>query len=189
MLVDDHALRSLLRFSLDIEQADRLLGYLRSLPSCAFRETHRWGDHTEEVPWFRLAEDVVVFDPSPSATFEQLQRPVGPTPESLVAAVHKRFPSVYEEFLVTDGIPPRIRGLLASESAPELEALLRELLRQLGWWAAFATSLIVPAALLAATDSDPLAPNAWPLGMYVLAAALGGWTLTVVGGCMLAPYP
>jgi hypothetical protein len=91
-------------------------------------------------------------------------------------------------------------GMLSSRNATAGEmsnmttcdAVLRTLVRQLGWWAALIAVLFVPPTTVTTSErfkgkDRNVAGNTWPLSMYLLAAAIGGWTLTVVGSCVLAP--
>ena len=141
----------------------------------------------DEVPWFALAANVVVFDPTPNATFNDLTLPSNPELADIVSAVHDRFPSLEDEFLDPTLLPMRIGDLLGSDE--RLQVVLSTVVRQLGWWAALTLSLLaVPVAIVKAeSKGNESLPNVWPLAMYLMAAAVGGWTLTVVGSCILAP--
>jgi hypothetical protein len=188
-LVDEHTFDGMLREFVDQPCAGRVVRHLNELPGCAFRSAHKVGPPADEVSWFDLTKRIVVFDGSPSATFRELRLPSQPNGRDLVAAVHERFGSMEEELVTPELIPSRIEYLLADDDA--LKSVFRTIERQLGWWSALAAALLIPPAVVArstgnAHDPVPVA-NAWPLSMYLLAAALGGWTLTVVGSCILSP--
>ncbi|HEX7957401.1 MAG TPA: hypothetical protein VF508_10690 [Pyrinomonadaceae bacterium] len=189
-LVDEHTLVLMLREFVGQPEAERLVGMLGELPGAAFRPAQLVGPPTTEVSWFELAEHVVVFDTRPEAAFSQLELPARPRGADVVSAVHKRFPSLEEELLTPDQLPARISELLSDEA--QFDAVLQTLVRQLGWWAALATVLLVAPAAVTRSErfkgqDRNLAGNTWPLAMCLLAAAIGGWTLTVVGSCVLAP--
>lgn len=185
--VEPHTLRAALREALPAALADRLVDLLDGLEGAAFvREVH---PPAAEVSWHELAERVVIFDGEPAASFGELRLPADPDAGDLVAAVHARFPSMEPELLEPHTLPPRIRALLADDG---FDAAVHAVVRQLGWWAALATVLLVPAAHLATVgtgegEGEDGAESAWPLWMAVAAAAFGGWTLTVAGSCLLAP--
>ena len=188
-LIDEHTLDGMLREFVEKPKAIRLIQHLKELPGCAFRPAQKLGPPTVEVPWFRLAEKVVIFDASPGVTYREMKLPPQPNGRDLVSAVYNRFPSMEEELITPDLLPSRIEYLLDNERT--LSNVLRMCERQLGWWCAFVAVLLVAPASVArstptAADLVPVA-NAWPLSMYFLAAALGGWTLTVVASCILSP--
>lgn len=185
-LVEPHTLRATLRELVSPPLADRLVDLLAGLPGAALARTIH--PPATEVPWFELADRVVIFDPDPSATFGELMLPARTPTPGVVTAVHRRFPSLEPELLEPGELPPRLRALLEGD---DLETVLRTIVRQLGWWSALAAVLLVPAAVGAdpagGEEGDGRLANLWPLSMYVAAAAVGGWTLTVVGSCILAP--
>ena len=184
-LVEPHTLRAALREALPAPLAGRLVELLAGLEGAAFlNEIH---PPAREVSWHELAERVVIFDGEPDAAFGELRLSPHPTAADLVAAVQERFPSMEPELLQPDGLPPRILELLQDDG---FDAAVHSIVRQLGWWAALAAVLLVPAAYLAAPGApgeDAGLENAWPLWMVVAATAFGGWTLTVAGSCLLAP--
>jgi catechol 2,3-dioxygenase-like lactoylglutathione lyase family enzyme len=189
-LVDEHTLRAVLLEFVAAPLAERLVHLLATLPGCAFRPAHQVGTPAVEIPFFGLAGEVVIFDPSPLATFGELKIPTQPQVDDVVAAVRDRFPSLEDELLKPDQIPPRIEALLKEDSS--VDVVLGVICRQLGWWAALMAVLLVPPTVLlrskARKREEPnLLANVWPLSMYLLTAAVGGWTLTVVGSCILAP--
>jgi len=189
-LVDELTLTAMLREFVGWPCADRLVCQLADLPASAFRPAQQVGSPIREASWFELANKVVVFDASVAATFRELELPPMPKGHDVVMGVRARFPSLEEELLTPDLLPPRIEALLEPDSP--LDTVLRAIARQLGWWAALVAILLVPPAVVARSyvgadvNAAPVG-NAWPLSMYVLAAAIGGWTLTVVGSCLLAP--
>lgn len=186
-LIEPHTLGETLRGTLSAAQATWLVDVLARLPGSAFvRDVH---PPAAEVPWFELASRVAIFDTDANATLRELQLSPSASGPEIVAAVQNRFPSLEPELLVPDKVPPRIRALL--EDREKFETVLMEIVRQLGWWAALAAVLLTPAALLSAGerpgDDGELAGNAWPLSLFLLSAAVGGWTLTVVESWILAP--
>jgi hypothetical protein len=189
-LIDEQTLVVMLREFVGQPEAERLVGMLGALPGSSFRPAQQLGPPTVEVSWFELSEHVVIFDTSPEAAFGQLQLPARPRSKDVVAAVNRRFPSLEEELLTPQLLPARVAELLADEA--QLDAILRTLVRQLGWWAALVAVMFVgPAAVTRAErfkgKERGVAGNTWPLAMYLLAAGIGGWTLTVVSNCVLAP--
>lgn len=189
-LIDEQTLVVMLREFVGRPEAERLVRMLGALPGSSFRPAQQLGPPTTEVSWFELSEHVMIFDTSPEAAFSELELPAQPRCPDVVAAVNRRFPSLEEELLTPELLPARLAALLADEA--QLDAVLRTLVRQLGWWAALVAVLFVAPA--AVTRSERFkgkdrnrAGNTWPLAMCLLAAAIGGWTLTVVGSCVLAP--
>jgi hypothetical protein len=186
--VDEETLRATLRLFVDPAVASRLVDNLGALPASALRTGFRH-PVPAEMPWFGLAERVTIFDESPGTTFADLRISKRADHDGVVYAVQAVFPSLEPELLEARGMPTRIEALLDNDEV--FATLLRTLVRQLGWWAALVAVLLVPPAAVARAVSDPcpaaLRANAWPLAMHLLAAALGGWTLTVVGSCILAP--
>ncbi|MGR6913141.1 hypothetical protein ACU635_02670 [[Actinomadura] parvosata] len=79
------------------------------------------------------------------------------------------------ELIDPHGLPRRLEELLHTPA--ELDASVQLIHRNLGWWAVL--------MMAAAAGCRPPGWAAWPLNMYLLAASVGGWTLTVVGGCAL----
>ncbi len=189
-LIDEQTLVVMLREFVGQPEAERLVGMLSALPGSSFRPAQQLGPPTTEVSWFGLSEHVTIFDASPGAAFSQLKLPARPRCEDVVAAVNRRFPSLEEELLTPELLPARVAGLLADKE--QLDAILRTLVRQLGWWAALVAVLFVAPAAVTRSErfkgkDRGVAGNTWPLAMCLLAAAIGGWTLTVVGSCVLAP--
>ena len=185
-LIDEITLVAMLREFVDSTLADRLVAQLKSLPSCAFRTGLQRGRHSE-ISWFELAKKVVIFDCELDATFSELSLADGASTDQVVTSVQNRFPSMEEEMLDPAILAPRLIERL--EDPRQAEEILRIVGRQLGWWAALVTVLLLPPAISATreppgVDSSELA---WPLAMNVLAAGVGGWTLTVIGSCVLAP--
>lgn len=181
-VLDEQTLGSMLRPSMDPAMAAHLIDVLKRLPSPRLRSAEGAAPPSDEVTWFRLAERVTIFDPTPAASFRDLGLGANQSP---VAAVHRRFPSLEDELLVPEVLPRRLLTLLDDDSA--LAAMCHTLVRQLGWWAVVTALLLVPPAVIATRDADSRAATMWPLAMFLLAVAVGGWTLTVVGSCVLAP--
>ena len=189
-LIDEQTLLVMLREFVSQPQAERLVTQLAALPGSAFRPARQVGPPATEVSWFELSEHVVIFDTSPETAFRQLNLPAGARGGDVVRAVQNCFPSLEEELLRPDLLPVRMAALLHDEK--QFNAVLRMLVRQLGWWAAVIAVLFVPPAAVTTSErfkgkDRGVAGNTWPLSMYLLAAAIGGWTLTVVGSCVLAP--
>ena len=189
-LIDEQTLFAMLREFVGEDSAQRLVDKLKELPDSAFRLVSQVIPPPREVSWFELAKNIVIFDTTPTATFTELDLSVSPETQKIVMSVQKRFPSMEPELLEPETLPPRIKNLIENED--DLSVVLRTLIRQLGWWAALVAILLVPAATLTtsenfSTEDQTLSRNAWPLAMYFLASAVGGWTLTVVGSCILAP--
>jgi hypothetical protein len=185
-LIDEITLVSLLRESVSHAVADRLVGQLKALPCSAFRVDLVRGRYSE-VSWFELARQIVIFDTEPTATFAELDLVAGALPNQVARSVQERFPSLELELLEADVLAAQVVKRL--EDPNQSEAALRIINRQLGWWAALTTVLMLPPAIAAARELRESGKSgvAWPLSMNVLAAAVGGWTLTVIGSCLLAP--
>lgn len=189
-LVDEHTLRRFLRECVDDPLSDRLVHLLATLPAAALRSTHDAGPLLKETPFFGLAHQVNIFDTSPSVTFAELMVSAHATTVEIMQAVRDRFPSLENELVDPEQIPRRIEALIAEPGA--IDMMLSVIYRQLGWWAAFVAVLLVPPTIMlrdeATSGADSsVVRNAWPLSMYLLASMIGGWTLTVVGNCILAP--
>lgn len=189
-LVDEHTLQVLLADFVGDALAERLVALVVNLPACAFRPAHEVGRPVIEIPFFGLAKEVAIFDPTPTNTFRELIIPQKPQVFDIVVAVRTRFPSFEDELLKPDQIPPRLEALLKDDSS--LDAVLRSIFRQLGWWAALTAVLLIPLMAMLRTNTEgkedlELQVNAWPLSMYLLGTIIGGWTLTVAGSFILAP--
>jgi len=187
--VDEITLLAMLREFVGRETAEHLLEALQNISASSFRGAHE-AQPSIETSWFGLADKIVIFDGSPEARFAQLRIPLDPTPRLVVQAVHRRFPSLEEEMLTADLLPRKIVDLIASEE--RFRAVLGAIAKQLGWWSALVAILLICPAVVTRSDFGSLTKsatidNAWPLSMFVLAAAVGGWTLTVVGSLILAP--
>ena len=185
-LIDEITLIAMLREFVSHTLADRLVAQLKALPSCAFRiELQRGRFH--EISWFELAKEVVIFDCEFDATFAELRLPDGASTDQVVKAVQNRFPSMEEEMLDPAILAPQVIKRL--ENPRQAEEVLRVIARQLGWWAALVTVLLLPPAVSATGEPPGIGKSdlAWPLAMNVLAAGVGGWSLTVIGSCLLAP--
>lgn len=185
-LVDEVTLIAMLREFVEPALADRLVRQLKALPGSAFRvDLQR--DRIREVSWFELAQKIVIFDAEPATTFAQLALAGDASADHVVKSVQRRFPSLEEEMLDPAVLAPQVVARL--EDAGQAEDVLKIIARQLGWWSALVTVLLLPPAIAAVRGRGGSAKSevAWPLSMNVLAAGVGGWTLTVVGSCLLAP--
>ncbi|GHE08519.1 hypothetical protein [Streptomyces alanosinicus] len=182
-LVHVPTLRTLTRAAIGDKATGHLLAELTRLPG------HRLTDQDHpRLDWFTLADRVPIFDPTPASTFTV---PLVDTPHMghVINAVHTLYPSLEPELIDPQLLPARLTDLPHPDHSGTLDERLRTAIdlvhRNLGWWAAFTLALMT----IAAAGSAAPGWAAWPLHMYVLAALIGGWTLTVVGGCALAtPY-
>ncbi|MET7534628.1 hypothetical protein [Streptomyces goshikiensis] len=178
-LVHVPSLRTLTQATIGDQATDHLLAELTRLPS------HRLTDQDHpRLDWFALADRVPVFDPTPTSRFTA---PLADTPDMghVINAVHTLYPSIEPELIDPQLLPARLTRLPHPDhtgTPGRLRTVIDLVHRNLGWWAAFALTLMASAA------AGSTAPGwaAWPLHMYVLAALIGGWTLTVVGGCVLS---
>jgi catechol 2,3-dioxygenase-like lactoylglutathione lyase family enzyme/uncharacterized integral membrane protein len=191
-LVEKDSLRALLEPVTGEELAGELVAMLEALPGHRLRSSVVGGAHSEEAGWFSIADRVVIYDSAPDATFVHLSIAWRRATDDVVEAVRATFPNLESELLDPRIVPSRIMSLIQREHRSQFYAKLIEIDRQLGWWAALAAVLLVPLATLAMTDvevdqSASGRANCWPLGMVVMAAAVGGWTLTVVESLLLAP--
>ena len=185
-LIDAVTLTAMLREFVDHDLADKLVALLDAPADCAFRVDLDRGRY-DEVSWFELAREVVIFDSQPDANFAELRIPETATVEEVIKAVQARFPSMEEEMIDPEILARQVIKRL--QEPGDAEAVLRIISRQLGWWAALVTVLMLPPAVVATrVPSDNEASTiVWPLAMNALAAGVGGWTLTVIGSCLLAP--
>jgi hypothetical protein len=185
-LIDEVTLIAMLRKFVSTDIADSLVAQLKALPGCAFRVGLEPGRLTE-ASWFELASKVVIFDVEPNATFAELGLAASVSAKRVVKSVQYRFPSLEEEMLDPAILAPQVIKRL--EDPHQAELVLRTVTRQLGWWSALVTVLLLPPAISALRQLPESGQSvvAWPLSMNVLAAAVGGWTLTVIGSCLLAP--
>lgn len=191
-MLDEHTLRTLLRSVVDPPLVELVVAVLVGLPGSALRRAQPDPRPPGEVGWYQLATQVGIYDSTPATTFAQLQVPRRQSTRDIVDAVNMEFPSMEPELLDPALLPPRLVSLAQPESRDALYATLREIARQLGWWAVVVTVLMLPLAIIASTPAEGERNveehlNAWPLGMFIFAAAVGGWTLTVVGSCLLSP--
>lgn len=187
-LIDQHSLRAHLEGATGRDIANSLIEELRSLPGEAFRPASSGATTTDlrEVPWFRLAEHIVIFDTAIDARAGSLQLSTATTPANVADAVQISFPSLEERILVEDGRLPRALATCVEPLAAT--SVLTELARQLGWWAAVVGAVLIGQAKTCVelhASGDETAASYWPLVMFLMAAAVGGWTLTVVGGVAL----
>jgi hypothetical protein len=186
--VDKTALAALLDETLGAQLADHLLGYLYKLPGSRLVSVDSVA-RSRAVPWFVLAQHVVIFDQTPDTRFVA-ELSASPTMWELIDEVQKLFPSLEVEMIDPQVLPAQLEKVLWSNSTnpalvgldPSLEWILDLLYRNLGWWAVLGFALMAAAA----KGSAPPGWAAWPLYVYVLAACMGGWTLTVLGGCTLS---
>jgi len=191
-MVDEHTLRGMLRPILGKELSNTLVEMLRSLPHSALRLAEKDPVPPAEPGWFELAEHVVIYDTEPDTTFSQLDIAFRRGTEDVVAAVQYAFPSFEPELLDPAVVPRRIMELVQPSELRRFWLAVYECDRQLGWWNALMAVLLVPLAVLATTKpkkgEDPeLYANAWPLGSFAYAAAVSGWTLTIVENVVLSP--
>lgn len=180
--IDAHTLRTALTSLADSSEAHYLISVLEDLPGRAFRENSFLRPPPQEVSWFTLAEHVEVYDTDGTAFLTDLRSKRVPTQKELAAAVEERFPSLELEMLEANALPAVLANLTRDETATWLKAVTR----QSGWWAALIGTIM--RALAIYVRRTPRADIAWPLCMFMLSAAVGGWTLTVVGSCALARY-
>jgi hypothetical protein len=185
-LIDEITLTSMLREFVSPAIAGHLVEDLKKIQGCAFRVgLERDRLPAREVSWFELARSIVIFDAEPEARFDQLGLANNASTTQVIKSVQKRFPSLEEEMLDPRLLAPQLIARL--QDREQAQRLLAVIARQLGWWSALITVLMLPPAVAALDDTEGQAEIAWPLAMNVLAAAVGGWTLTVVGSCVLAP--
>jgi hypothetical protein len=185
--IDDERLHGLIAEFTDHDVARALVDRLRALGDDAFFTGGRRmiDGRKRPVAWFELARYVKIYDGTPEATFGDLDVYPGGVRDAM-AAVRRRWPSLELELLDPLVLPSRVRDLLvapvAASDLVSVDRALAVLSRQLGWWAAATAVLLVAPATLAEQELI-----AWPLAMHLLAAGIGGWTMTVVGSCLLAP--
>jgi len=189
-LVDERVLRRMLNRVLDEPQTDALVAELRRLPDQRLVASDTVGEAT---PWFAFAETVTIFDTDTSAEFGELGLADDAPRWAIVEAIHNRFPSLEEELIDPEVVPPAVERLVGLDrvACDARSALAEYLLRQLGWWAVVTFSLLVPGAMYQqrrAHGHDVTAgmTHPWPVFAYLSAATIGGWTLTVVENCLLA---
>lgn len=185
-LVDEITLISMLREFVAPSIADNLVGQLKKIQGCAFRATlERDRLPAREVSWFELARSIVIFDAEPDARFAELELGKNASTNQVMDSIQRRFPSLEQEMLDPRQLAPQLMRRL--QDPEQAERLLQIVARQLGWWSALIAVLMLPPATVSVEVANGQAEIAWPLAMNVLAAAAGGWTLTVVGSCVLAP--
>lgn len=190
-LVDEHTLRALLRGLMPREDADAIVDLLLAIPGKAVRQRTADAQALTEAGWVELSMAVPIFD-ADTEGFDCLRRlPVPATSQGMALAVNDLCRSLEVELLDPTILPPVLLELARSEARARLDVVLREVTRQLGWWAALTAVLLL--ALAAATDppapegpAGRADPNVWPVGMLIYSTAIGGWTLTVVGNWVLA---
>lgn len=193
-VVGAEALLALLTTAVPEPEAIKLVEELERLDSARLL---RSDETAAPLSWFELAARVPVLDSDDTASFEDLDIPDDAPRWMIVDAVQQRFPSLEDELVDPEVMPPAIEAAVTHTSEDEgqsqrLSELFDEVARQLGWWAALALVLSVPPAYFQqerAHGRDVLAgtTHPWPLFVFVEAAAIGGWTLTVVDSCVLAP--
>lgn len=185
VVVDDTVLKGLLARLVGEPSATELVQCLADLPGAALRSTTPDVGLAGEAPWFALADRVVVYDSEPDARISDLGLDAAAGPGRLTTAVQRRFPSLELELLDPVVVPPHVSSWMGTGNAAPL---LGELCRQLGWWAALVGAVLAAHAQhLVHDEADDAA--VWPLVLFLMSAAVGGWTLTVVLGCALAPLP
>lgn len=192
-MVEEHTLLTLLRSAVDRPLADHVIAVLDAQPGSALRRAKSDQRPPDEVGWYGLAANVGIYDTTPATTFAQLHVPGRGSTGDIVDGVNAEFPSLEKELLDPAQLSRRIVSLVMADNLDALHAALREIARQLGWWAVVVAVLLIPLAMTATTPvpgerSEAEHLNAWPLGMFIFATAVGGWTLTVVGSCILAPH-
>lgn len=150
------------------------------------------------VRWAELADEVVVFDPRLEVNGIDLHLPDRPMPEELVSAINRRFPSMEKELIGLTPVVPRIEELISrlrqSLRAGGIDPSVRRVFdlagQNLGWWACVGLVLVLAAgarSLIAFSDANPLDPAyVWPTYVFLLTAAMGGWTLTMLESLILA---
>jgi hypothetical protein len=180
-LIDAHTLKSTIRSIASSSLADELLGYLKRLPGNALRDDQHPYSSLQEVAWFELAEYVPVFDTDPTASIRDM-RIHRLKPSQLVDAVVARFPSLEPELVDSKILPAAIRCL---QQAGRTEQWLDTVTRQLGWWAAVSAALL--CALANSNEMRHSTSLGWPLDVFVMCSAVGGWTLTIVANSAFAP--
>jgi hypothetical protein len=191
-LIDAHTLRALLRPALGAELASDLVAMLEGLPQPCLRVATSDAAAPTEPGWYELAHHIVIYDTEPDTKFGDLDIAHRRSTEDVIAAVNYAFPSLEPELIDAVVVPPRIVELLRPGARAPFHTRLVELDRQLGWWAALVAVLLVPLAFTALEEPESgqsagAQANAWPLGIYGLCAAVGGWTLTVAESVILAP--
>jgi len=177
--IDAHTLRSTLANLSDKKTAADIISTLESIPGSAFRAESKLD--LDELSWFDLADHVEVYDSSRDVTFRELLLEDTATAASVAIAVRKRFPSLELELLDPQSLPPAIAAMSNRVRAEWLQTVSHHL----GWWAAVIGAVM--AGLAAYSQKLGKRSLAWPLSMFVVAAAVGGWTLTIVRNTGLAP--
>jgi hypothetical protein len=188
--LDEGSLRTMLRRVLGEPATDALVSELRRFPDQRLAGADSGG---RPASWFAFAGCVTIFDGDRSAAFAELELADDAARWAIVDAVQARFPSLEEELIDPEVVPPAIERFMApgSDGDEARRALLSYLVRQLGWWAAAAFALLVPGAMYQQRrahghDATAGMTHPWPIFTYVSAATIGGWTLTVVENCLLA---
>ncbi len=152
----------------------------------------------ETISWEDLANEVVIFDPRFDVTVTELGVSEVSDADDLVAAVNRRFPSMEQELISFVPVVPRVEELMArlrqscrvGSIDPSVSRVFDLVSKNLGWWASVGLVLVFAAALRSsasfsdATRRDP--EIAWAIFVYILTAAIGGWTLTMIESLILA---
>lgn len=178
-LVDEEELRRLLESTVGAVSAENLVVALQQLPG-----SRLVNGRPGVLPWLMLVDGVRIFDCSPDSRFVGDLNPVAAMWQ-LMDSVQRLYPSLELEMIDPQVLPERIDSLLRGAwcgSSPALTSTLELAYRNLGWWAVLALALMAAAS----AGSGPPGWAAWPLYTYVLATSFGGWTLTVLGGCILS---
>jgi len=151
--------------------AEHLIGELDRLPDSRLTDSVGYA-----LPWTAVADRVVVYDGAPVPLTRRLDAMTNMG--QLMAAVRQAYPSLELELIDPQGLPHQLSELTGDRST----AVVHLVHRSLGWWG------VLGYALMTAAAAGCRAPGwaAWPLYVSVLAGSIGGWTLTVVGGCALS---
>ncbi len=175
VFVDETALRTLLRAFYPPEFEERCIAEMRKFPdSRLISSTDVNRGKLTPISWQALGKHVGLFTVEPDAGFKDRLNKVS-NMEDIRQAVKHYFPNIPDKMCDPNTVTLRIQQMVEPPALPEERTMTAAALssasqvfdcvvRNLGWWAAFALLTIIGATLVAisvATGGTATVPAAW----------------------------
>jgi len=202
VFVDETALRTLLHEFYPPEFEERCIAEMRTFPdSRLMSSTDVERGKMIPIRWQALCTQVGLLTGEPDPAFKDRLNKVSKV-EDIRQAVKQHFPDIPDEMFDPQMVTQRVQQIVGSPAQTEERTMTAAALssasqvfdcvmRNLGWWAAFALLTIIGAALVAisvATGGTATVPAAWVIFWILTGFGLAAGTIAIIGNCIINPW-